>query len=75
MRVTIDLAKCTGCGTCTSVCPVGMFELVKGKSFWRKSVSNSVKTSKVLFTAESNDCAGCKTCEANCPNEAIKIEG
>ena len=74
MRITIDWTKCTGRGTCTSVCPVGLFELVKGKSTWRKSMSKNIKTPKVIFTAESSDCAGCRSCEANCPNEATKVE-
>ena len=74
MRITIDWTKCSGCGTCVSVCPVSLFELVKGKSSWKKSMSKNIKTSKTFFTAESGNCTGCKTCEVNCPNEAIKIE-
>lgn len=61
-NVKIDLAKCTGEGTCADVCPVSVFEIqeIKGK---KKSVAKNAK-----------DCIGCRACEAQCPEKAIKIE-
>jgi ferredoxin len=32
MAVKIDTLKCTGCGACTLVCPVGVLEIVDMKS-------------------------------------------
>ncbi|MEM2914495.1 MAG: 4Fe-4S binding protein, partial [Candidatus Bathyarchaeia archaeon] len=26
VRININLDKCTGCGTCVDVCPVGVYE-------------------------------------------------
>jgi len=31
MAVTIDLEKCTGCGTCTYLCPAGVLYVEDGK--------------------------------------------
>lgn len=61
-KVTIDLAKCTGEGTCVDVCPVNVFKLqnIKGK---KKSVAVNKK-----------DCIGCRACEVQCPEKAIKVE-
>ncbi|HJW96756.1 MAG TPA: 4Fe-4S binding protein, partial [archaeon] len=28
----VDLKKCTGCGTCKSVCPANVFDIKGGKS-------------------------------------------
>jgi 2-oxoglutarate ferredoxin oxidoreductase subunit delta len=54
----IDEKKCTNCGTCIEVCPMGVFE--KGE-----------KTAKV---AKPDECIGCRACEVQCPEEAIKVE-
>ena len=31
MGVKVDLYKCTGCGSCVPVCPIGVLELVDMK--------------------------------------------
>ena len=54
----IDGAKCTGCGSCVQVCPVGVF-VMKGKK---------------AAAAKAKDCIGCRACEASCPAGAIKVE-
>lgn len=71
--VEIDLRKCKGCGTCVSVCPVSLYEIVNGKSSWKKTMSRNVEITKDKFKAESDECLACKSCEASCPNNAIKI--
>ena len=53
----INKSKCTGCGTCITVCPMEVFKLEKSKA--------AVKKPK--------ECIGCRACEAQCPAEAIKI--
>lgn len=56
-KVIVDAEKCTGCGTCVSVCPVGVYELVEGKA----------------KPTNPDACIGCRACETNCPTNAISI--
>jgi NAD-dependent dihydropyrimidine dehydrogenase PreA subunit len=53
----VDLKKCTGCGTCKSVCPANVFEIKAGKS----------------QVVRPQDCLECGSCVANCPSEAIVL--
>ncbi|HID15861.1 MAG TPA: 4Fe-4S dicluster domain-containing protein [Candidatus Atribacteria bacterium] len=57
-KPVVDLEKCTGCGTCVQVCPMGVFELVDDKA-------------KVV---NEDQCVECRACEAQCPVQAITIE-
>jgi len=54
----VDPGKCDGCGTCVSVCPVGVYELKENKSV---VVNNDV-------------CLVCKACETQCPKSAITVQ-
>ena len=60
-RVTVDPAKCAGCGICVKVCPENVFKM---KNIDEKHLSEVV--------AEEN-CFVCRTCEIRCPEHAIKI--
>jgi len=53
----VDKEKCTGCGTCVSVCPQEVFELRDGKS----------------HVVRPENCVECNSCVDNCPMEAIKL--
>jgi NAD-dependent dihydropyrimidine dehydrogenase PreA subunit len=57
VKIVVDNAKCTGCGTCVDTCPVAVYE-VKDK----KSVP--VKT---------DECLVCRACEVQCPEAAIQV--
>ncbi len=54
----VDAEKCTGCGTCVSVCPQQVFEIKDGKA----------------VVVKPDDCIGCRVCETSCPEGAITIE-
>ena len=54
----VDIEKCTGCGSCVSVCPEQVFELKDGKS-------------EVVYPEK---CIDCKACENSCPEQAIVVE-
>jgi NAD-dependent dihydropyrimidine dehydrogenase PreA subunit len=57
VEIKINLKKCTGCGTCVDVCPVGVYELQNGKS-------SAVNT---------DECLACRVCETECPENAIEV--
>lgn len=57
MAPTVDAEKCTGCGSCVGVCPVGVFELKEGKS----------------TVANPDNCIKCGACVASCPVKAITL--
>ena len=57
VEIKIDLDRCTGCGTCADVCPVGVFEVKEGKS----------------AAVNANECLICMACETQCPENAIKV--
>ncbi|HWT76369.1 MAG TPA: mercury methylation ferredoxin HgcB [Mobilitalea sp.] len=57
--VTLKLytEKCTGCGTCTDVCPHDVFEMVNKKV--------------VIINRDS--CIECGACVKNCPFHALEV--
>jgi heterodisulfide reductase subunit A-like polyferredoxin len=55
----VNEEKCTGCGTCVTICPYGAME---------KTAEGKAKTNIVL-------CKGCGTCVASCPERAIRLPG
>jgi NAD-dependent dihydropyrimidine dehydrogenase PreA subunit len=56
VKIVID-PKCTGCQSCVSTCPVGVYEMKDGKS-------SPVKI---------GECLVCRACEAQCPEGAIQV--
>jgi NAD-dependent dihydropyrimidine dehydrogenase PreA subunit len=57
VKISIDLEKCTGCGTCVDICPSGVYELKDGKS----------------VAVNVDACLVCRACESQCPNAAITV--
>ncbi|MEM2320685.1 MAG: 4Fe-4S dicluster domain-containing protein [Candidatus Bathyarchaeia archaeon] len=57
VKINVDLEKCTGCGSCVDVCPVGVYELKEGKS----------------VPVKVDECLICRACETQCPSGAITI--
>jgi ferredoxin len=60
-RISIDTAKCIGCGKCVEVC----------KDFGLTLVDEKVRVSETPFFG----CIACGHCMVVCPNEAITIHG
>jgi NAD-dependent dihydropyrimidine dehydrogenase PreA subunit len=60
MTVTIDNAKCDGCGICIESCPVDVLRL-------------DLVTGKAVAVYEA-DCHVCCLCEDDCPTKAIDID-
>jgi thioredoxin reductase/pSer/pThr/pTyr-binding forkhead associated (FHA) protein len=57
LRPLIDLDLCVGCGTCVTVCPFHVLEIVNEKA----------------IASRLDDCTGFAACAAECPTEAIKL--
>lgn len=57
VKIAIDNQKCTGCGTCKDVCPVGVYEV------------NNQKSAAV----KPDECLVCRACEVQCPESAIQV--
>ena len=57
VKIVVDNAKCTGCGTCVDTCPVGVFEVKDKKS----------------VPAKSEECLVCRACEVQCSESAIQV--
>ncbi len=57
VEIKIDEEKCTGCGTCVDICPVGVLEIQDEKS-------------KVV---NLDECLVCRACEVQCSETAIEI--
>ena len=59
--ITIDLARCTGCGACVDACPEGAIRLVEDERGRYAQI-------------DLEACQACEACIAACPEEAIMIQ-
>ena len=57
-RPYVDSNKCTGCGACIDICPMGIFEKEGNKSVVKKP----------------DECIQCRACEVSCPAKAIIVK-
>ncbi|MEH7354890.1 choline TMA-lyase-activating enzyme [Neobacillus drentensis] len=60
-QVMFKRSACTDCGSCVSVCPVGIHSILKETS--KHEVSRNI------------DCTGCRKCSDICPESALSIVG
>ncbi len=58
VKIRVDESKCTGCGDCKFICPVGVYEIEKGKA----------------VPVDMESCCGktCRLCVEYCWKEAIQ---
>ena len=59
--IRIDHERCTGCGACVEVCPVGAIQLIKGE------MGNHAEI-------DEDKCRQCEACVEACPENAIMSE-
>jgi NAD-dependent dihydropyrimidine dehydrogenase PreA subunit len=57
VTLDLDLDRCTGCGTCLSVCPHAVFVQDNGK----------------VRVDDRDACMECGACARNCPVEAVTV--
>jgi heterodisulfide reductase subunit A len=62
LTAQVDPEKCSGCGTCESVCPY-------------RAISLSTKDGQTLANINPLLCKGCGTCVPACPSRAIDQSG
>jgi ferredoxin len=60
-RLTLNSARCTGCGLCAADCPTGALELIPGHDSYG-----------LAFHQER--CVGCGLCLKVCPESCLKLE-
>lgn len=58
VTLTLDAAKCNGCGLCSEVCPHGVFEVAQRKA-------------KII---NIDSCMECGACAMNCAKAAISVK-
>ena len=58
VTLSLDESKCTGCGTCATVCPHAVFAMEDKKA----------------RIVDRDACMECGACARNCPAEAIAVE-
>ena len=65
-RIVQDFDKCSGCGECAELCPVGIWKIrdVKIDGGYRR---------KSVMVGDQKDCMGCRLCETYCQEKAIQI--
>ena len=54
----LDVARCTGCGTCTDVCPHGVLAVEDRKA----------------HIIDRDACMECGACARNCPADALSVQ-
>ncbi len=60
--VTVDVAKCEGCGDCVDTCPNELLAMAEegGKKY-------------AMYKGDPDECIGCYACESGCEEGAITI--
>jgi NAD-dependent dihydropyrimidine dehydrogenase PreA subunit len=56
--VNVDLVKCTGCGECVNICPVGVYRMGDAKT----------------DPFNAGECVGCMSCVEVCPVQCIAVK-
>ncbi len=77
-RPVIDLEKCSACGRCISICPLGALEMpARGAEHGAGGKDKSPAPVFCMRMGEKMEvsCFACRDCEAVCPEDAIKVEG
>ena len=65
-KVTINEARCKGCGLCADFCPKAVLALDGAK--------HNEKGYHPAYAKNPQDCIGCAICATMCPDVAITVE-
>jgi NAD-dependent dihydropyrimidine dehydrogenase PreA subunit/flavodoxin len=57
-NIEIHYDECIGCGKCTSICPMNVFDMKNKKP----------------FVINESDCIHCSLCKDNCPSQSIAVQ-
>jgi ferredoxin len=68
----VDERFCTGCGTCVSVCPRHIPQLIK-ETQKAATLCSSHDLGKIVKAICSVGCIGCGKCKKACPEKAVTI--
>jgi NAD-dependent dihydropyrimidine dehydrogenase PreA subunit len=68
MPPVFDLEKCSGCGTCDSICPADAIYMEE------LNQDNSGKKKRIPYLKYPDECWHCGSCRQDCPQSAIKIK-
>lgn len=63
-HITVDEARCKGCGLCTIACPKKLVTM--------NETPNTLGYTVAVFT-EDGTCTGCALCAEMCPDVAIMV--
>ena len=70
----VDKEKCTMCGACIDICPMGLIEAVPYDKKVRVAC-NSQDAGKVVRMLAQLDVLDVKFVKKNCPKGAVKVDG
>jgi len=62
----VNEERCTGCGKCVKICPVGAMSLA--------SADDTLRTKRLKTMLQEDICLGCGICSRVCSAEAIHLE-
>ncbi|MFW9803527.1 MAG: 4Fe-4S binding protein, partial [Candidatus Thorarchaeota archaeon] len=63
VSITINQARCSGCGTCVDACPSNILSL------------SDTDIQKVARVINEQECCACGACAIKCPDQAIIVTG
>ncbi|MDR0302890.1 MAG: RnfABCDGE type electron transport complex subunit B [Treponema sp.] len=71
----VDYSKCTGCGLCSSECPMGLFKFIAKAQKGAMVLCSNVNPVKQMVAKTCKiSCFKCGLCAKNCPEQCISLD-